>query len=69
MNSQIARNCRQFSSFVTRQTRGFYAHAIPYGSYTDTLFARALMMIGLGVLVGTTLWMLVGPSIRWEFYP
>jgi len=36
---------------------------IPYGSYTDTLAARALMMIGLGVMVGTTLWMLVASSI------
>jgi hypothetical protein len=63
MNSQIADNCRDLGRFVRRQTGKFYARVIPYGSYTDTLAARALMMIGLGVLVGTTLWMLVASSI------
>jgi hypothetical protein len=63
MNSQITDNCRDFSRFVTRQTRKFYARAIAYGSYSDTLAARLLMMIGLGVMVGTTLWMVVASSI------
>jgi hypothetical protein len=63
MNSQIADNCRDLGRFVRLQTGKFYARVIPYGSYTDTLAARALMMIGLGVLVGTTLWMLVASSI------
>jgi hypothetical protein len=59
MEPKIAANRGNFSSFVRRQTRKFYARVIPYGSYNENLVACALMTIGLGVLVGTTLWTLI----------
>jgi hypothetical protein len=62
MKLKFATRSVHFARFVTRQTGKFYARAIPYGSYTESAAARALMVIGLGVLAGWTLWTLVAPS-------
>ncbi len=64
MDSKVTLHCRRFTRSATRQTRRFFARAIPYGSYTETLAARILMTIGLGVLAGMALWMLIDLSIR-----
>jgi len=63
METELAQKCGDFTRFVTRQTRKLFARAIPYGSYAEPLAARVLLMMGLGVLAGTTLWMLVASSI------
>jgi hypothetical protein len=45
------------------QTRSFRARVIPYGSYTETVAMRALVLIGLAMLGATTVSILVAFAI------
>jgi len=59
---KLVANFTHFMRFASRQVQRFYAHAIGWFC-TDTIPSRALLMIGLGIPAGTTLWMLVVSSI------
>jgi hypothetical protein len=62
LEPKLAANWADFTMFASRRVQRFYAHAIAW-FYTDTIPSRALLMIGLGVPAGTTLWMLAVSSI------
>jgi hypothetical protein len=61
-NPKFAANIAVFTRFASRQTKTVYARLIEWFS-NDTIPARALLMIGLGMPAGTTLWMLLVSSI------
>ena len=46
-----------------RRTTSFRARAIQYGSYTEPVAARALVMIGLAVMAGVTVSIMVALAI------
>ena len=55
MESKMGSNGRDFSRFVARQTRRFSARVVSYGSYTETIAMRALIILGFALLCGLTL--------------
>jgi hypothetical protein len=63
MISNSDANTRHFKRALTHKTRVFQARAIPYGSYTETFAASALVLIGLAVLAATTVSILVTLAI------
>jgi hypothetical protein len=50
MNAKSAAKYRYLTRIANHETRNIRARAIPYGSYTETAAANALVLIGLGVL-------------------
>ena len=63
MDPKQAVDWRHFTRSAIHHTRKLYARAIPYGSFNESLAARILMTIGLGVLAGMALWMLIAVAI------
>lgn len=50
MDAKLLANYRYITRIANHQTRKFLPRAIPYGSYSETAAANALVLIGLGVL-------------------
>jgi len=50
MNPEQVVKYRFLTRIANHQTMSFIRRAIPYGSYTETAAANALMLIGLGAL-------------------
>jgi hypothetical protein len=63
MDAKLDVNCGRFTRSAIHHTRTLYARTIPYGSYKESLAARILMTIGLGVLAGMAVWMLIAVAI------
>jgi hypothetical protein len=63
MDPKKAVDWRHTTRSAIHHTRTLYVRAIPYGSYNESLAARILMTIGLGVLAGMALWMLIAVAI------
>ena len=48
-----------FRRVMDHDTRNLHAHAIPYGSYTETAAANSLVLIGFAVLITMVISLLV----------
>jgi hypothetical protein len=48
-----------FRRVMDHDTKNLHAHAIPYGSYTETAAANGLVLIGFAVLITMVISLLV----------
>jgi hypothetical protein len=48
-----------FRRVMDHDTRNLHAHAVPYGSYTETAAANGLVLIGFAVLITMVISLLV----------
>ena len=63
MEPKSGANYLRHTRVTTPQRRNSYPRVIPYGSYAENTAARALIIIGVAVLTGFTLWALVASSV------
>lgn len=63
MNTKQAEIYRHFTNVVPHDTKVVHARAIPYGSYNEDTAAFGLAMIGLALMIATTISLLVAFSI------
>jgi hypothetical protein len=59
MRTKSAVDCRHFTNVTPHDTKIVHARAIPYGSYNEDTAALGLALIGLALMVATTLSLLL----------
>ena len=63
MDPKLAANYRHFTKVTPHDTKIVRARAIHYGSYDEDTTALTLAMIGLALMVATTISMLLAFSV------
>ena len=63
MKPKHAEIYRHFTNVMPHDTKVVHARAIPYGSYNEDTAALGLALIGLALMVATTISMLLAFSV------
>ncbi len=59
MQTKLATNYRHYTNVMPHDTKVVHARAIPYGSYNEDTAALGLALIGLALMIATTLSLLL----------
>ena len=59
MRTKQAETYRHFTNVTPHETKVVHARAIPYGSYNEDTAALGLALIGLALMIATTLSLLL----------